>query len=618
MISFVRDVFGFLRGKSTPFQIYSATKLAGILAFLPGFKEAPGLFLAASLLLLILNTNLFVAGLTGALGVLLGLALQPLSFEIGRFLIDGPASDVMTTLINAPVTAWFGFENYVATGGVVLGAIYGIIVGTVVVALLQRFRRGMAKLSASGEVENAISNPFVKASGWLFFGKVKGEPDWEVLAKRKFGKPVRILGVLLAVLVVGGAFAFPYVANEAWLARMVKARLEPLNGATVDLAGVVVDPAGGRLAVSGLALCDPNDLSRNTFEADRLEASLSGFDLLARKYALARLEVTGARVGESREEPGRRMGPPPRPAPVPGEAGGEEGDGDRSYTIDGVMKQAKQLKARLAEVKKWLGKITGSAEDEAAGEVAGETLEERLRRQAEELGHDRVFATHRIAEKPRFTVRELVIDKVTVEQLPGEVLSVRGKDLSTEAHLVEGTSVLKIDSASGRIGLELTFDRDSGPLSFHYSGLPVETVQGWMKSEDSFPFEGGHFDLKAAGTLSGGAVDVPVQVMAVESRLEVGGRSIKAPEVPFTLRVQGPLDNPRLRPDLRSLAGGLKDGVLDLGKSKVREKLEEKLGTPLNGILGGSREDVGEEGDEEEEKEGPARGALRDLLRRNR
>ncbi len=593
MFSMLRQVGSFLRGNSTPFQIFATTVLAGILGFLPGFQQAPGLTLAALLLLFILKTNLFLAGITALVARLLGLALQPVSFALGRWMIDGPLSGLFENLINGPVTAWFGFENYVASGGLILGVVFGFIIGFVFSKFLSSFRRKMAALDRSEGFQAVSGNPFVRFVGWIFFGGIKAKEDWEAMDKKWVGRPFRWIGLIVAAIVVAGIVTSPYLIPDAWLAKVVREQVEPLNGATVDLESLQLDVAGGTLAIGSLGLCDPNDLEQNLFESIRLEASLSESDLLARKYAIDRLEVSGARVNELRETPGKRVGPAPKPAPdpdLPEGEGGEE-DEEKAVSIEGAIEKADEWKARLAEVKKWIGKMKGSKEE--TGDEAGETLEERLERLAQELGYANVIASHRISEKPRFTIHELVVNGLTVRQLPGELLNVLGSGISTEPHLVEGSSTVEVSSESGRLGLALTLEAESGPVSFHYKELDVATVKGWLKDGSKFPFAGGHFNLQAEGTLTGGEVYLPIQVTAVGSQFQFRGKTFRAPETPFTVLVTGALDNPTIRPQLKGLLAGAKGELIEEGKSRVMEKIDEKLGGKLDGILGGDKDGGG-------------------------
>lgn len=577
----IRDIGEFFRGDATPFQLLSATILAGIISFLPGFSQAPGLMVAAVLLFLILNTNFFVAGFVAAGGKLLSLSLLPVTFELGHRLIDSLATPLCTRLINGPVTAWFGFDNYVATGGLILGAGYGLLTGIVVVALVTGFRSQMARASQSGTGEKLTANPLAGALAWVFFGS-KVDENWEALAKRKIGKPVRITGLVLTAGLAALLFAAPRFTSPQWLARLACTQIAPSYGATVNMERMELDLASGKLAVTKLALCNPNDLASNTFEAARLEANLSTADLLSRKYALDRLQVSGAKVGAPRNSPGHRVGRVPKPSQAPDTA--PDADGESVFSIDTTLKQAQEWKERLAQVKKWLEKFSPSPADKPAGRP-GETLEERLRRQARELGYANVFASHRIEKSPRFTIRELVAQGVTIHSLPGEVLDVAGSNLSTQPQLVTGASTVRAESRSGKLGFTLTLDQDTGPLTFHYDELPVDTVRGWMSNPDQFPFTAGNFKLSGNGTLTGTQINLPVQVTPVGSQIRIAGAPRPCPQIPFALLLTGSLDNPRIRPELKGMLRGAQDQLLQQGTEILKTKIQEKVGDKLKGLF---------------------------------
>lgn len=577
----IRDIGEFFRGDATPFQLLSATILAGIISFLPGFSQSPGLLVAAVLLFLILNTNFFVAGFVAAGGKLLSLFLLPVTFELGHRLIDSVATPLFTRLINGPVTAWFGFDNYVATGGLILGAGYGLLTGIVVVALLTGFRRQMARASQSGSGERLTANPLSGALAWVFFGS-KVDENWEALAKRKIGKPVRITGLVLTAGLAALLFAAPRFISPQWLARLACTQIAPSYGATVNMERMELDLASGKLAVTNLALCNPNDLASNTFEAARLEANLSTADLLSRKYALDRLQVSGAKVGAPRTSPGHRVGRVPKPSQSPGTT--PDADGQSVFSIDTTLKQAKEWKERLAQIKTWLEKFSPSPADKPPGR-AGETLEERLRRQAQELGYANVFASHRIEQSPRFTIRELIAQGVTIHSLPGEVVDVAGANLSTQPQLVTGASTLRAESRSGKLGLTLTLDQDTGPLTFHYDELPVDTVRGWMSNPDPFPFTGGNFKLSGNGTLTGTQIHLPVQVTPVGSQIRLAGAPRPCPQIPFALLLTGSLDNPKIRPELKGMLRGAQDQLLQQGTEVLKTRIQEKVGDKLKGLF---------------------------------
>jgi hypothetical protein len=221
--------------------------------------------------------------------------------------------------------------------------------------------------------------------------------------------------------------------------------IERANGATVDIADADIDLVAGRLVLTGFAMADPNDLATDLLRADRLEAAISGRDLLRKRVALDQARFTNATTGERRAIPGRRVGRWPDPKPLPDKAAEEK-------TIEDYMKQAELWKERLSQARQWLERISGpedAVEDDAT--QRRETLRERLERQAAELGYARVRADHLITGAPTFMVYNLDAEQVRAAQLDGATLTIRGRNLSTHPHLAEGVPSVLIESSDDRL-----------------------------------------------------------------------------------------------------------------------------------------------------------------------
>jgi uncharacterized protein (TIGR03546 family) len=173
---FTRKIGKLVRGNTTPFQIYAAALLGAFIGFIPGFDHAPGLLIFWSFLLLILNANLFLAGLVGLLSKLVYLISLPVAFSIGRFLLEGPTSGLFSALHNAPVTAYFGLDYYVVPGGQVLGLMLGVVCGYGASRALKAYRLRMSKRE-----DSSAQKGWVKALVWIFVGKLRrviGAQDW--------------------------------------------------------------------------------------------------------------------------------------------------------------------------------------------------------------------------------------------------------------------------------------------------------------------------------------------------------------------------------------------------------------------------------------------------------
>ncbi|MDP6116034.1 MAG: DUF2062 domain-containing protein [Planctomycetota bacterium] len=286
---FLRKIGSIIRGDSTPFQIASACVIGAMLGFVPGILQAPGIALSLFLLLILLNANLPLSVLVGLVARLASLTLMPLSFAIGRSLLDGPLQGLFKAMINAPVLALFGFEYYVATGGLVCGLIFGGLAAWLLARSIHGFRKKMADLEESSDkYKDLIAKKSVKMFLWLFVGSGHGKKTYQDILSKKVGNPIRPLGIVFAAgLIV--LFSIVYMfSREAIVVMALDHSLERVNGATVDIEGAEVDLDEGRMTISGLAVANPNQLDTDLFRASKLQADISTKDLLRKRLHLER------------------------------------------------------------------------------------------------------------------------------------------------------------------------------------------------------------------------------------------------------------------------------------------------------------------------------------------
>ncbi|MBZ0153359.1 MAG: hypothetical protein K8J09_17680, partial [Planctomycetes bacterium] len=289
---FTRKLGSILRGKATPLQVSLATTLGGLLGFVPGFflpgdlgggfAQAPGLILLLLGAALVLNANLGVFGLTTLLAKLLSFVLLPVSYWLGGALLDGPLQGLFRGLVNGKVTAWFGLEYYATTGGLLLGLVFGVGSGWLLNRGLRLLRARMAEVEANSERYQKYANKgWVRFLTWLLLGKGKGKQTWRELSEsHKRGLPIRISGVIVAVVFLASIYTFQTFFSTPILTRNLKAGLEAVNGATVDLQAARLGLGDGNLSIEGLAIADKNALDRDLFAADKLVATIDTGELL--------------------------------------------------------------------------------------------------------------------------------------------------------------------------------------------------------------------------------------------------------------------------------------------------------------------------------------------------
>lgn len=600
-----RKIGKLVRGKVTPAQVAMACVLGALIGFVPSTRTSPALVLLLLSLLLVLNANLFVAGALAAGGKILSLLIMPVQFGVGRLVLDGPLGGLMSTLINAPVLAWMGFEYYATTGGVVLGAVVGTLAAALMVAIIGRLRRTLAGLESGSErYQKITSKGWVRVLMWVLFGGHK--KTYAELAAKRMGLPIRPLGVVAAGLLVGLVWIGAMFLAEPVVTYAVKTGLERANGATVDVASADVDFRGGRIFVNGLAIADPNDLGTDIFRASKLEGAISNADLLRKRFAVDRLVASDASTGLARALPGVRVGARREPTPTP------PGDGKG---LEDYLAEARRWKERLEQARDWLEKAGQKRPGEEAP-VPGqppqdpkETLRDRLAREVAEKGYAFVAADHLVDGAPRVLVREAVVEGMTATNAPGEVFDVRAENLSTQPWLVEGAPRVSVRSRSGLYEAEIvlggaTSGGGASTLLLARRGIAADRVSSALSSQADQPLlAGGTVDAMIQGAFSPAWVDLPLDVLVRDSTITLpGAGSAPVQELRLPIGVRGPMDAPGLTIDAQAWGQALADAgarelaekvrgraqqEVDKATDRVRQELDEKVGEKVREGLGG-------------------------------
>ncbi|RME70016.1 MAG: hypothetical protein D6781_07295 [Verrucomicrobia bacterium] len=573
-----RKIGKFLRGDASPFQVYAGCILAALLGFVPGFSQAPGLIVALVALLVILNANLFLAGVVGMAAKLLGLALMPVSFHVGRFLLEGPTEGLFRALANAPVLAFFGFEYYVVTGGLVLGLLFGAICGWSVNRTLKGIWRRLAALEAgSAAFQRWSENRLVKVFGFIFLGGTSGKKSWEELAARRMGNPVRMAGLVLVLILGAGGFFGLRMLDDAFVTSLIRENLEQANGATVDLARASLDLGAGRLEIEGLEMTDPADLATNLFVAERIVAAIDTSDLLRKRAVVDSVVVTGARLGTPRQQPGRLVGPRPEPEPPSDEIKAEMPDAE---TLEQIFEDADLWRERLATVRRWLEEFSGGEPEEAP--ESGPSWEEILRARVEALGYPHVVYDGLIEGAPRLLIRRIEANGIEVASLPGETIDLHADNLSTQPALVPDAAALRVVSSSGQIKATATLPPASASgarVELALSGLDVDKLAEQLKRDQPLPVKGGTVDVTASGVISAVDTNLPIKLTLRGTTVAIGGTSARVDELAVPVVVRGAIDNPAIRVD----GSALKRALVDAGKRELTNRLGGELGKLLGG-----------------------------------
>jgi uncharacterized protein (TIGR03546 family) len=580
-----RKIGKILRGKATITQVMLAAVLGGMLGFVPGFflpgdlgggfMQAPGLILVLLFLVLVLNANLAVFGLVTLVAKLLSLVTLPVTFALGRWLLDGPMQGLFRPLVNGRVTAWFGLEHYATTGGVMFGAVFGAVLGVVFWKSLQGFRRKMAQLEEGSDAFVRLSSKkSTRLVTWLLFGgNKKGKQSYrELLEQQKKGLPIRIVGVAVVAVVATGLWLGHRTLAGPFARNALQTTLETVNGATADIAGVDLDLGAGFLKVHDVALADPSRLQRDSFRAQALEFDLGTGDLLRKRFVVEKVLSSSASHGLPRTVPGKRIGDAPAPPPPPGDG----------KTIDDYIKQAQVWKERLAQADEWLRKLSQVAKK---GDETPAERDERIAREKQD-GLTKVRATHLLEQTPLVLVKSLLLENVVVADMPDDAFDISASNLSSDPALLAQPMTLAVKSRSGRYTFQFGFVNGRAELDLGVKDIDADTIGAQLAVAGQAPMQGGKLDAALRGSLGfdverGFLVDLPLQVALRGTTLSLFGSqptNIDALTIPLGLR--GPISNPRITLDDSKLA----DALVAAGRKELADQVRARAEALLKGL----------------------------------
>jgi uncharacterized protein (TIGR03546 family) len=590
----IRRIGRLLRGKATPLHIYLACILGAMVGFAPGLTQAPALLVALFVLLAVLNANLTAAALTAIPAKLLSLAFMPFTIDVGRLLLDGPTRPIFQTMINAPVLALFGFEYYATTGGLLLGGIFGTLVGFGMVRAVTGFRTRMATLEEGSETFRSYTSTWwANALTWIFVGGSHGKLTYRQLLDRSRDRnPIRPIGIALVLVVTVLAVIAQMYASEPFVTWAVQRSLERANGATVDVQSARLDLRAGRFEAWGVAMADPSALHTDLLRVGLIEGDVGMADLLRRRLRFDRIVLVDASTGAERERPGRLVGPPPTPTP-PADDDWQWGD----KTLEEILHEAEIWKRRLAQIREWLERLDRIRPD---ADERRETIGERLQREIRQKGYRHVAAAHLIDRTPWLAVTEIVAEGIEAIQLGGEMLEIRGENLSTQPWLVDDRPRLHIRSETGRFEVDVEMpalargSEGENAIRFTYRGLSADVVGRQLAFGDVQALQGGTIDLTCDGRWRAGIIDFPLRALVRDSRITIPNvGSTQVTQLLLPIAARGPLDNPRVTLDDDDLADALVDAgraelagrvraeadeALDEARHRVRERVDEEAG----------------------------------------
>ena len=602
-----------LIGTASPVQITLACILGSLFGFLPitGGGWAAALLLAVTLL--VLNANVFLAGVVAAGTKLVSIASAPVAFGIGHLLIDGPLQPVFRLLVNAPVTAWLGFDSYLAVGGLAIGLGVGIALGISAAAVTRRVRRELAGLESSSKAfKAAISRRSVRFIAWLMFGGIPAGGFAE--NEDRSASPVRVSGMILAILLLASFGVTGWMLAGGLARDVLIDRLTNVNGATVEIGTVRID-LQGRVEVRDLAVCDSERLDRNLIQANRLVADLDLSEILSRRFSIDLVEAVEVYSDVPRETPGRpaasgHVAPPPAAAD-PDSAPADQGPIPApTGNLGAYLKTADAWRTRLEQFDRMLRVIRDLVPPTTPGKVEDDvetpppddrdlrdSMEDWLRRQIDLKGYAGVRATHTIEDHPTIMIRSIVAGGVRLADDARRRFDVYLDNVSTAPELIDSPPALRIRETDGDLSFVIELGsvsrrRTDDRFEFSIRNLPTDDISRQLVEDERPPFSGGLINADMIGRIVLGSpvvIAAPIEVELVDATIRIGGERATIPRLPVRLDVGGLLSDPQVAIDEERLAAGLRDA----GHAVLAEKANSEIQKQLDDGLQRLEEEIG-------------------------
>jgi len=543
--------------------------LGGITGCVPWDHTGIALVALSCASLLVLNASVPV--FTAVVGVTSFLAL--LAYDaidgVGAALLGGPLSGILARLSEAPLLAWAEWESNRVTGGAACGAAIGLLAGALLSRAVSGVRARLADLEEGSDAFRAwTSKPWVRVLAWLLLGGLPKDGFRAALElKGRWWRPLGVAGA--ASLLVAGSIYLSLAQAKGVRAALVGS-LAQLTGAEVNCAGAKLSFATAQLSVTGLAVADPEDLSRDLVRWDSIEADLDALALARHELVIERLVLTGAAFDQPREEVAVRIELPPL----------EVGDGSkpsRGKEIDWreLIEDKEELERTLEQLRRGFELLSGGGADPDA--------ERRAQELAGVLLPPPSAKTPLKRSRPRVHIIEAAWREIPLSETRTAELVLR--DLSDEPDLIEGQPTTTLRTSDG--ALELSWSRESAQSwRFSGGGAEIDAVQLAEDLDLGDKLLGGTLDVEVAGLISspGSKLAGELRFQVNGGRAEVGGGPVSLPADAVTLRLEGQLDDPQLLD---------RDGAWKrwLGSAVSGAILEKATGGGLGELLRGLKKD---------------------------
>ncbi len=569
-----KKILAIFRGGVSPLIIFLSVLLGFWFGLIPGWS---GIHTIIIILILILNIHIGLFLLSAGIGKAICFAAAPALYFIGVE-AQNYLSGLLNILASIPIVGITDFSRYSVAGALLIGPIIGGIAGLLLARSVIKFRKTLLKLEEGSEkFRKWYSNRWVRIMDRLLIGK--RTKDAKSLFTSK-AKTIRKAGVGLAVLVLAASAITTYLIKDNMIKDYAAGTLTKANGAEVNLENLNLSVLAGDVSISGIQVTDAENPQNNQVSVDKISADSSMYDLLLGRLVMENVEVSNVRFDQKRATPGKIVEKEIEEKPSVFDPCDFKIEAADIVKLEKYFKDAKALKEQLQKLRKWLPKSKETTETKLQ-EVPQKYLE-YLQARAD------------VPASPRILAKRILADNV---QIPSQIFGnsqILLTNISDSAQTAQLPVSLELKSHDTAAAINITFDyliKGQPPkVCGDFNGIDLSKMQSNFSSSAGLTFESGtasgHFD----GLITDESIDLTITLSMDDMKAKGQGDGILGlgaqttseafaalTNLNTTIRVVGPVTEPRLVFDVKGLQDELKNALVKAGKEKLSQEIDKQI-----------------------------------------
>ncbi len=586
---FIKKIIVAFRGGVSPVLIFLSMLLGFWFGMIPGFS---GFHVVLIVLILLVNVPIGMVIFWGVLGRGLCFAAAPVLYHVGIWM-QAHMSFVFRFLESLPVIGLTDFSTYSVAGGFILGPIVGVITGLLMVRSVIGFRRMLLKLEEGSETfRKWYSKTWVRILDRILVGKRTKDAKSLFTKKTKY---IRRIGAVLAVIVIVISLIVATLLKDETVKEYATKAMTRVNGAEVNLEEIGISILKGAVSASGIQVTDPENPVNNQVSIEEVTADASVYKLLLGKVIMEEVKISNVRFNQQRSTPGKVVEPDAKEEPVVFEPNDFEiGPGDLAR-LDKYFKDAKALKEKLQKLRKYLP--SGEGKEEAAAEPE----------QIPQKYLEYLTARALVPVSPRIMAKIATLDKVQIPSVIFGNSKIQLKNLSDSPKTAGLPITFEMNSLEtpAKMNVMIDYSQDTPKLTGAFDAIEMSKIQSGLSSDAGMVFKSGMASGKFGGTATKEAIDLTLDLDIRNLQAEGQGKGVLGlgteatsealavlENLKTTIRIVGPVTEPRLVFDVKGLTEEFKQALVKAGKERLAKEIDEKLGEQIDKQLG---EEVPEE-----------------------